>query len=57
MTTLCYYSRIDYPEELLIEEQNPQREMFMAEQIMSRCKTYKRILAVTGGYHTSALME
>jgi hypothetical protein len=57
MATLCYFSRIDYPEELLIEEQNPQREMFMAEQIITRGEKYKRILAVTGGFHTTALME
>jgi hypothetical protein len=57
LTTLCYYSRIDYPDDLLKEEQNPQRETFMAEQIMGRQRTYKRILAVTGGFHTAALME
>jgi hypothetical protein len=57
LTTLCYYSRIDYPEELLIEEQNTQREMFMAERIITHSEKYKRILAVTGGFHTAALME
>ena len=57
MITLCYYSRIDYPAELLAEEQNPARESFMAEQIIRHRKKYKRILAVTGGFHTAALME
>jgi hypothetical protein len=57
MTTLCYYSRVDYPAELLAEEQNPPREAFMAEKIINHQKQYKRILAVTGGFHTAALME
>jgi len=57
MITLCYYSRVDYPKELLVEEQNPVRESFMAERIIFHRKKYKRILAVTGGFHTAALME
>ncbi|MDR2231784.1 MAG: DUF5682 family protein [Tannerella sp.] len=57
MFTLCYYSRIDYPEELLIEEQNPAREVFMAAKIMQYQSKHKRILIVTGGFHTAALME
>ena len=57
MTTLCYFSRADYPEELLMEELHPPREAFMAEKIMGHMKKYKRILAVTGGFHTAALME
>ena len=56
MLTLCYYSRVDYPAELLVEEQNPARESFMAGRIISHRQKYKRILAVTGGFHTAALM-
>ncbi|MCL1993736.1 MAG: DUF5682 family protein [Spirochaetes bacterium] len=57
MTSLCYFSRIDYPQELLVEEQNPPREAFMAQMIIEHSKQYKRILAVTGGFHTAALMQ
>ena len=57
MVTLCYFSRVDYPKELLIKEQNPPREAFMAEMITSYMKKYKRILAVTGGFHTAELMR
>ena len=57
MATLCIFSRMDYPEQLLIEEQNPPRENFMAENIMKYQKKYNRILVVTGGFHTARLME
>ena len=57
MATLCCFSRADYPEQLLIEEQNPPREDFMAENIMKYQKKYNRILVVTGGFHTARLIE
>ncbi|MDR2656183.1 MAG: DUF5682 family protein [Oscillospiraceae bacterium] len=57
MFTLCYYSRVDYPEELSREELNPQREMFMAEKILEYGRRYKKILVVSGGFHTSGLIE
>jgi len=56
MLTFCYYSRVDYPEELELEEQNRIREMYMAENILEYQKKYSRILAITGGFHTAALM-
>jgi len=52
----CYYSRVDYPKELEHEEQNHIREMHMADNILNYKKSYKRILAITGGFHTAALM-
>ena len=57
MTTLCWFSREDYPTKLLEEEQNPAREAFMAENILKHQKKYQRILVVTGGFHTARLME
>ena len=57
MVTMCYFSRVDYPEELLMEEANTARENYMAQNILNYKKEYKRILVVTGGFHTTALME
>jgi len=57
MTTLCYFSRTDYPSELLEEECNGIREQFMAEKIIEYKKKFSRILVVTGGFHTAGLME
>jgi len=56
LLTFCYYSRVDYPEELELEENNRIREMYMATQILEHKKKYPRILAITGGFHTAALM-
>ena len=57
MAALCWFSRAEYPTRLLEEEQNPAREAFMAENILKHQKKYKRILVVTGGFHTAQLME
>jgi len=57
LLTFCYFARVDYPEQLLTEENDSIREMYMAENIIKHQKKYKRILAVTGGFHTAALME
>jgi hypothetical protein len=57
LTSMCYYSRVDYPEELLKQEHNQIRESFMAENIIKHSQKYKRILVVTGGFHTWGLME
>jgi len=57
LLTFCYYSRVGYPAELQREEQNIIREHYMAENILKHQKKYTRILAITGGFHTAALME
>ncbi|MDR2862155.1 MAG: DUF5682 family protein, partial [Syntrophobacterales bacterium] len=57
MTTLCYFSRVDYPATLLVEEQHPSREAFMAGKILSCREKYSRVLTVTGGFHTAELMR
>ncbi|MCL2527585.1 MAG: DUF5682 family protein [Defluviitaleaceae bacterium] len=57
MLAFCYYSRANYPHQLELEEQNIIREMYMAENIQKHQKKYRRILAITGGFHTAALME
>jgi len=57
MLTFCYFSRVDYPPELEEAEQNIIREMYMAENILKHQKKYPRILAITGGFHTAALMD
>ncbi|MCL2360477.1 MAG: DUF5682 family protein [Defluviitaleaceae bacterium] len=56
LLVFCYYSRVDYPEELELEEQNKIREMYMAENILKHMKKHPRILVITGGFHTAALM-
>ncbi|MDR1537274.1 MAG: DUF5682 family protein [Clostridiales bacterium] len=57
MIALCLHSREGYPEELLLEEQCAAREEFMASQIRLRQKSFKKILAVTGGFHTSGIIR
>jgi hypothetical protein len=57
LTAMCYFSRIDYPDELLTEENNDIRESFMAQMILKHRKSYSRVLVITGGFHTARLME
>jgi len=57
MLAFCYYSRVGYPQELEILEQNHIREKYMAENIQKYRKIYDRTLVITGGFHTSVLME
>ncbi|MDR0287877.1 MAG: DUF5682 family protein [Clostridiales bacterium] len=54
---MCYFSRIDYPQELLDREICLVRERFMAERIKEHMKSYKKILVVTGGFHTSSIVN
>ncbi|MCL2772966.1 MAG: DUF5682 family protein [Oscillospiraceae bacterium] len=54
---LCFYSRVEYPDELLELEGCAAREDFMSVRIKEAVKNYKKIAVVTGGFHTSALIE
>lgn len=53
----CTLSRIHTPKEEMEEDGCLLREQYMAEQIGEMAVKYKRILAVTGGFHTYGLME
>jgi len=57
LLAFCYFSRVNYPRQLEVEEQNIIREVYMAQNIRQHQKKYSRILAVTGGFHTAALMQ
>ncbi|MDR2869924.1 MAG: DUF5682 family protein [Deferribacteraceae bacterium] len=57
MLALCYFSRIEYPQELLEAEGCLAREAYMAAQIAKAKTEYKKILVITGGFHTGALIE
>ena len=56
MLTLCYYSRLDYPKELLQAELNPIREQYMVQMIRQYQEQHQRILVITGGFHTAGIM-
>ena len=57
MFVLCSYSRADYPAELMEEEMDDVRELFMAENIRKYRKEYSRVMIVTGGFHTLGLIK
>ena len=57
MFTYCYLSRTHTPEEELDADGCLCRERFMAEQIARASGKYRRILVVTGGFHTYGLTE
>lgn len=54
---LCFYSRVEYPDKLLELEGCLAREDFMAEKIKEAVKSHKKTAVITGGFHTSALIE
>ncbi|WP_315674057.1 DUF5682 family protein [Clostridium sp. 19966] len=56
MIVSCFLSRVGYDEQLLLEEGCIARETYMAMNIRKAMKEYKRILVVTGGFHSAALM-
>lgn len=56
MLSYCYLTRINTKEETLIQEGCIAREMFMAEKIQKAVTKYKKILVVTGGFHTYGIM-
>ena len=55
MLTYCGLSRFHTPDEELEAEGCILRERYMAEQIARASKDYKKILVVTGGFHTYGL--
>ncbi len=57
MLTYCILSRKNTPEEELDEDGTILRERYMAKQIAEASKTYKKILVVTGGFHSYGLWE
>ncbi len=57
MFAYCYLSRANTPAGELEEDGCLCRERFMAEQIAKASEKYRRILVVTGGFHTYGLME
>ncbi len=57
MLTYCGLSRLHTPREELEAEGCLLRERYMAERIAAFSKRYRRILAVTGGFHTYGLGE
>ena len=57
MLTYCYLTRSYSSKEELIEEGCLAREEFMAEKIQEAAEKYKKILVVTGGFHTSGILE
>lgn len=57
MLTYCMLSRKNTPEEELEEDGTILRERYMAKQIAEASKTYKKILVVTGGFHSYGLWE
>lgn len=57
MLTYCRLSRESTPREELEAEGCLKREAYMAWQIQEAAKEYRRILVVTGGFHTPGLQE
>lgn len=56
MLAICWYSREACPESVMQQDGTLARETFMAAEIASARTTYKKILVVTGGFHTPALI-
>lgn len=57
MFAYCYLSRAGTPVTELDADGCLYRERFMAQQIAKASEEYRRILVVTGGFHTYGLME
>lgn len=55
MNTYCSLIRQDTPEEMLEADGTVSRENHMAYNILEAMKSHSRVLAVTGGFHTSGL--
>ncbi|WP_238899052.1 DUF5682 family protein [Clostridium sp. YIM B02500] len=53
----CYLSRESYNEEMLKEDGCLSREKFMSMKIREAIKKYNKVLVVSGGFHTSALID
>ncbi len=57
MLTYCYLSRKDTPIEKMLEDGCLARESYMMKRISEAQEKYSRILVVTGGFHTCALVN
>ncbi len=57
MLTYCGLSRKNTPKEEMEEDGCLLRERYMARQIAEASANYKRVLVVTGGFHTYGLLE
>ncbi|WP_195469121.1 DUF5682 family protein [Clostridium sp. D43t1_170807_H7] len=57
MLSYCYLSRINTTREALIEDGCIEREIFMASKIQEHSEKKKRILVVTGGFHTYGIIS
>lgn len=55
MNTYCALTRIDCTEDELQSDGTLQREKYMAHNIINAMKSHKKVLAVTGGFHTSGI--
>lgn len=55
MMSYCYLTRQNTPNEIMENDGCLVREKFMASNIIQASKTYKRILVVTGGFHSYGL--
>lgn len=53
----CYLSRASYSDEMLKEDACSSRETFMSMKIRRAVKKYNKVLVVSGGFHTSALID
>lgn len=56
MLTYCYLSRVHTKEEEMERDGCLLRESYMKSRILQASKSYKRILVVTGGFHTFGLL-
>lgn len=52
----CYYARETHAPEQLTTDGTVAREQFMASRIFDAIQTHKKIMVVTGGFHTPSLM-
>ncbi|MDR2869752.1 MAG: DUF5682 family protein, partial [Deferribacteraceae bacterium] len=57
MLAFCYFSRLDYPEDVLKDEGCLEREAYMAVEIRKAMQNHKKVLVITGGFHTGALLK
>lgn len=57
MLTYCLLSRKDTPQEEIVSDGCLAREAYMAQRISDAQQKYSRILVVTGGFHTCALIN
>lgn len=57
LLSYCYFSRMYSTEGELQEEGCLAREAFMADNIKKACASHKKVLVVTGGFHTYGIIN